>query len=182
MPADPILDLTSIDLRAVAMDRGAIAQWLPHRGELALLDAVVWLNSSMSEGVAVKHVRSDEFWCAGHIPGKPIMPGVLMVEAGAQLASVMYYKRTQIDNFAGFTRIDNMSFRGHVRPGDSLYILCREVKFSPKRFVTDIQGLVDGNVVFDGQITGMTLPQLGKIRENGRLLGSESASSASPSS
>jgi 3-hydroxyacyl-[acyl-carrier-protein] dehydratase len=170
MAVEPILDMSQIDLRGVAMDREEIARWLPHRGHMAQLDAVVWLNDELSRGVALKRVRDDEFWCAGHIPGKPIMPGVLMIEAGAQLASFMYYRRTEIELFAGFTRIENTSFRGQVVPGDDLYILCREVKFSPRRFVTDIQGVLRGEVVFDGQITGMTLPQMGKIRENGRLV------------
>lgn len=170
MASGPIIDLSKIDLRSVAMDRAEIARWLPHRGDMAQLDAIVWLNDTLSEGVAVKHVRADEFWCSGHIPGRPIMPGVLMIEAGAQLASVMYYKRTGVEEFAGFTRIEDTSFRGQVLPGDSLVILCREVKFSPKRFVTNIQGLVNDSVVFEGLITGMILPQLGKIRENGRLI------------
>lgn len=170
MAIDLILDMSKIDLKSRMSDRAEIARWNPHRGAMAMLDGIVWLNETMSEAVAYKHIRDDEFWCAGHIPGRPVMPGVLMIEAGAQLASYLYYKRTGVEQFAGFTRIENTSFRGHVVPGDDLFILCREVKFSPKRFVTDIQGLVNEQIVFDGQITGMLLPLLGKIRENGRLL------------
>lgn len=163
MPAEPIFDLSAIDLNARLMSREDIARWNPHRGLMALLDAVVWLNEDLSQGVALKHIRHDEFWVPGHIPGTPIMPGVLMIEAAAQLASLMFYKRTGIDLFAGFTRIEEVAFRGKVVPGDTLYLLCREVKFSLKRFVTDIQGLVDGRLVFEGCITGMTIPGLGPL-------------------
>jgi 3-hydroxyacyl-[acyl-carrier-protein] dehydratase len=136
---------------------------------MALLDAVVWLNPDLSQGIAVHHVRHDEFWVAGHIPGRPLMPGVLMIEAGAQLASLMFFKRTSIEAFAGFTRIEETVFRGQVVPGDDLFILCREVKFSPKRFITDIQGVVAGQVVFDSRITGLMFPNLGRIVK-GRLV------------
>jgi len=163
MPVEPIIDLSALDLGARVMSREDVATWNPHRGVMALLDAVIWLKDDLSQGVALKEVRDDEFWVTGHIPGRPIMPGVLMVEAAAQLASLLYYKRAMVDTFAGFTRIEDVSFRGQVVPGDSLYLLCTEVKFSPKRFVTDVQGLVSGQIVFEGRITGMNFPNLGKI-------------------
>jgi 3-hydroxyacyl-[acyl-carrier-protein] dehydratase len=169
MPAEPIIDLRSIDLDARIVPREGIALVNAHRGVMALLDAIVWTNDDLSQGIAVKGVREGEFWAEGHIPGRPIMPGVLMVEAGAQLASYLYYRRTGIESFAGFTRIEEVAFRGQVVPGDTLYVLCREVKFSPKRFITDIQGIVNHNIVFEGRITGMVLPNLGRIIK-GRLV------------
>lgn len=169
MPTEPIIDLSAIDLNATLMSRDDVAQINAHRGAMAMLDAVVWLNPELSQGVAVKHVRSDEFWVPGHIPGRPLMPGVLMIECGAQLASLIYYKRTGIEYFAGFTRIEDVAFRGQVVPGDDFYLLCREVKFSLKRFVTDIQGMVNGQIVFEGQISGMVFPNLGKVIK-GRLI------------
>jgi 3-hydroxyacyl-[acyl-carrier-protein] dehydratase len=169
MPTEPIIDLGAIDLAARVMSRDQIALVNAHRGAMAMLDAVVWLNEDLSQGVAVKHVRPDEFWVAGHIPGRPLMPGVLMIESGAQLASLIYYKRTGIEFFAGFTRIENVVFRGQVVPGDDFYLLCREVKFSHKRFVTDIQGVVNGQIVFEGCISGMVFPNLGRVVK-GRLI------------
>jgi len=165
MPTEPIIDLSTIDLGRRVMSRAQIEQYNPHRGLMAMLDGVVWLNEALSEGVAVKEVRADEFWTAGHIPGRPLLPGVLMVEAAAQLASLMYYKRSGVLSFAGFTRIEDVAFRGQVVPGDTLYLLCKEVKYTPKRFVTRIQGVVNGEIVFEGQITGMKFPNLGTVRE-----------------
>lgn len=163
MAAEPIIDLSKLDLTGRVMSRADIARWNPHRGEMAQLDAVVWLSDDLSRGVAVKEVRADEFWVAGHIPGKPLMPGVIMIEAAAQLASLMYYKRSKAEYFAGFTRIEDVVFRGSVQPGDRLYLLCREVKYNIKRFITDIQGIVAEQVVFEGCITGMLFPQMGKL-------------------
>lgn len=163
MPTESIIDLGAIDLDAVAMTRDQIAEINAHRGVMAMLDAVVWLKEDLSQGVALKYVRSDEFWVPGHIPGRPIFPGVLMIECGAQLASLIYYKRTGIEFFAGFTRIEEVAFRGQVVPGNTLYLLCREVKFSLKRFIVDIQGVVNGVVVFEGRIAGMVFPNMGKV-------------------
>lgn len=165
MPTEPIIDLSRLDLGRRVMSRAQIEQFNPHRGLMAMLDGVVWLNDTLSEGVAVKEVRADEFWTAGHIPGRPLLPGVLMLEAAAQLASLMYYKRSDVLCFAGFTRIEDVAFRGQVVPGDTLYLLCKEVKYTPKRFVTRIQGVVRNEVVFEGQITGMVFPNLGNVRD-----------------
>lgn len=165
MPAEPIIDLSSIDLSRRVMLRPEIELYNPHRGVMVQLDAVVWLSNDHSQGVAVKEVRSDEFWVEGHIPGRPLLPGVMMLEAGAQLSSLMYYRRSGMTCFAGFTRIEDVAFRGQVVPGDTLYLLCKEVKYSIKRFVTRIQGIVNGAIVFEGTITGMIFPNLGTVRE-----------------
>ncbi len=160
MASELIFDISAVDLRAIAMDREAIMRWLPHRNHMLLLDGVVWNDDSLDHAIAVKHVRADEFWCDGHIPGYSLMPGVLMVEAGAQLSSIMYYRRSGMSWFAGFTRIEETAFRGQVLPGDDLYILCKRVRYSIKRFVSQVQGLVNGQIVFDSTITGMAFPNV----------------------
>ena len=157
----PLVDLSEIDLTATAMDQRLIGTYIPHRGHMLQLDRIIWRRDDYTSAVAIKRVRDDEFWCAGHIPGKPILPGVLMIESGAQLASVMYFARVAHRNFAGFTRIENTVFRGIVTPGDEMYVLAREVKFHIKRFISDIQGIVRGKVVFESRITGMILDREG---------------------
>ena len=165
MGAEPLLDLGAIDLSACVHDREEIGLFNPHRGEVALLDRIVWHDDACDFGVAVKHVRDDEWWVGGHIPGMPLMPGVLMVEAGAQLSSFLYYKRSGQTWFAGFTRIEETTFRGHVVPGDDLYIVCKSEKYQLKRFITRVQGFVNGEVCFDSKITGMAFPKLGVVRD-----------------
>ncbi len=160
MPTEPLFDISGVDLSATAADLAQIAELLPHRGHMLQIARVVWHDETYDHGVAVKHVRSDEFWVPGHIPGQPLLPGVLMIEASAQLASWLYYNRTPRRWFAGFTRIEDTTFRGQVVPGDDLYLLCKCLKYNSKRFVCSVQGLVDGTIVFDSKVTGMAFPKL----------------------
>lgn len=163
MPSEPLLDLSAIDLNHPVEAREGIARYNPHRGQMALLDAVVWHSDDLLKGVGLWRVRSEEFWVPGHIPGDPLMPGVLMVEAGAQLASYMYYKKAQVDWFAGFARIEDCSFRGRVVPGDDFYLLCDVTKFGLKRFNANVQGIARGQIAFDASITGLAFPKMGTV-------------------
>ncbi len=152
-----ILDYKELDLSHALLTREQVCEILPHRGEIVQLDAILWHLPGYEAGIAVKHVRHDEFWVKGHFPSKPVLPGVLMVEAGAQLSSYLFYKRLGVPCVAGFTRIEDTTFRGAVSPGDDLLLLCREVHYRPRRFITRIQGVVDDKLVFESKITGMVL-------------------------
>ncbi|MEZ6317340.1 MAG: 3-hydroxyacyl-ACP dehydratase FabZ family protein [Phycisphaerales bacterium] len=152
-----LFDLDGIDLDAVCADRAKIAEWIPHRHEMALLDAIVWANEDFARGVGVWRVRPEEFWVRGHFPGLPMLPGVLMIEAGAQLACYLYNRQCGRPQPAAFLRIEEAVFRRSIEPGQTLHLLCREVKRSSRRFITDIQGVCEGQVTFQGRIHGMKL-------------------------
>jgi 3-hydroxyacyl-[acyl-carrier-protein] dehydratase len=166
MAVEPLIDIGAIDLSACVHDREGIGRYNPHRGEVALLDKIVCHDELCSLGIALKEVRDDEWWVDGHIPGRPLMPGVLMVEAGAQLASFLYYKRSGMRWFAGFTRIEETTFRGHVVPGDDLYIVCKSEKYQLRRFISRVQGFVNGELCFAGKLTGMAFPKLGDVQDS----------------
>lgn len=155
LPNTPLFDVSGIDTGRLVRTRTDLESYIPHRGIMMQIDGIVWHRDDFTQGVAIRHVRHDEFWCAGHIPGRPLMPGVLMIEAGAQLASFLYFSRMDHRKFAGFVRIEDFSFRDTVVPGDDMLLLSQEVKFSSRRFVADVQGLVRGKVVFGGRVTGM---------------------------
>ncbi len=152
-----LFDFTVFDFDRPQYDVDAIATILPHRGHMAQLDAIVHINESLTEAVAYKDVRDDEFWVEGHIPGRPLFPGVLMIEAAAQLSSFVTCKRLNMESFIGFVGADDVKFRGQVVPGDRLTLLTQEVKFSPRRFVCSAQGLVNGSIVFEGKLKGMAI-------------------------
>lgn len=156
-PAKLLFDLSAIDLKGEMVSKEGLELVIPHRGQMALLDRIVWHTPDYCRGVAVHRARPDEFWCAGHFPPRAIMPGVIMVEIGAQLAAYLYNVRKKTTNIAVFLRIDECSFRAMVEPGQDLFVLCSEIKASRRRFISEIQGMVDGKVAFEARITGMTM-------------------------
>ena len=107
----------------------------PHRGDMVQLSGVAWWDEV--RGVGWRDVKEDEFWVPGHIPGRPLFPGVLQIEAGAQLSSFVMTSRLEEASFLGFTRVTDCSFRGQVVPGDTLILCTKEVKVNRRRFITD---------------------------------------------
>lgn len=152
-----LFDISDIDCEKVQHDAQGIEAVNPHRGCMRLLDGIVHCADDYRRLVAFKDVRNDEFWCEGHIPGRPIFPGVLQLEAAAQLSSFSCLKRLKPGQFMGFTGVDDVKFRGQVVPGDRLVILCQEIEFRPRRMISLTQGLVNGNLVFEAKITGMPI-------------------------
>ncbi len=108
----------------MALGRSEIEAILPHRDPFLLIDEVVELEPG-TRVVARKRVREDEFWTVGHFPGRPVMPGVLIVEAMAQTGAVAVLSeeenRGRIAFFAG---IDDVRFKRIVEPGDELELEC----------------------------------------------------------
>lgn len=161
-PAKPerttLIDLTGVDLDGTAATREQMFDVIPHRHEMALLDRVIWSNESYTEAVGEIKVRGDEFWVRGHFPNRAMMPGVLMVEAGAQMACWLYNHRQEKPQIAAFLRIDQAVFRQSVTVGDTLHVLCKESsKQSTRRFFSDIQGVVNGQIAFEASISGMRI-------------------------
>ena len=157
MPPSLLFDISEIDLSRPRYGVDKIEAINPHRGHMRLLDEILYESDDLQRYVAMKHVREDEFWVPGHIPGRPIFPGVLMIEAAAQLASFSCLRRMEGLAFMGFTGADDIKFRGQVSPGDDLLLLCDQVEFRQRRCVCKTQGLVKGVLVYEGTITGMPL-------------------------
>src|SRR5690606_31456615 len=97
--------------------------------------------------IGYKDVTADEFWVEGHIPGRPLFPGVLMIEAGAQLASFYTKHVLKWPGFVGFGGVDRVKFRQQVLPGSRLYIIGERKWERHRRIGCDIQGMIDGNLV-----------------------------------
>lgn len=158
MPPELHFDLARLDFSHVLADREAIRKSNPQRFEMEQLDAVVYLDPREQLIVGYKDVRADEFWVRGHMPGYPLMPGVLMCEASAQLCC--FYSTTQgivHGDFLGFGGMDNVRFRSQVRPGDRLVLVGKGVKFHRRQIVFNVQGFVAGTMVFHADIIGMPL-------------------------
>jgi 3-hydroxyacyl-[acyl-carrier-protein] dehydratase len=158
MPPQLHLDPTTLDLSRVLADQEAIRRVNPQRFEMEQLSAIVHLDPQRHVIAGYKDVRPEEFWVRGHMPGFPLLPGVLMCEAAAQLCA--YYITTQglfQGDFIGFGGLENVRFRGMVRPGDRLVLIGKAVRLHRRQTIFNVQGLVGANLVFHGDILGVPL-------------------------
>ena len=116
------------------------------------------------EGIIVgyKDLREDEFWVRGHIPGTPLFPGVLMVEAAAQLCSIYLGIVNPTPGFFGFGGLEDVRFRATVRPGERLYLIGKAVQVHPRKSTLQAQGVVGEKIAFEATIIGVTIPR-GKL-------------------
>src|SRR5205085_9336871 len=130
MPPEVNFDPARLDLTRVLADQEAIRKVNPQRFEMEQLTAVVYLDPENKIIAGYKDVRADEFWVRGHMPDYPLLPGVLMCEAAAQLCSY-YVMTTNLmgeGNIVGFGGLENARFRLPVRPGDRLVLVAQGVK------------------------------------------------------
>lgn len=155
MPPQTLFDISGIDLSRILFDQEAVRACIPQRGDMEQLNGIVYADPERAEIIGFKDVRADEFWVPGHIPGRPLYPGVLMIEAGAQLASFYTRKFIGWEGFIGFGAVDKVKFRGQVTPNSRLYILGKQLWNKHKRVCCAIQGLVDGSMVYEAEITGV---------------------------
>lgn len=157
---DLILDFHEFDLGRVLADRDAIRAINPQRGPIEQLTAIVFEDIERGICVGYKDVADDEFWVGGHMPGLPLMPGVMMCEAAAQLCSyhVQKYNMLQTE-MIGFGGLDNVRFRGVVVPGDRMVVVAQKVQLRPKRIMRcRFQCFVKETLVCEGELTGIPIP------------------------
>ena len=159
MPPRALIPLESIDVDHAIADIEAIRKINPQRYEMEQLSRIVHYDPEAGAVAGVLDVSEEPFWARGHIPGRPLMPGVIMIEAAAQLCSwavrQVYDPETYGDRFFGFGGIDNVKFRGVVLPGQRMILLGKAHDVRPRRAIFLTQGWVDGRMVFQAEISGM---------------------------
>ena len=154
MPPTLLFDISKIDLNQVMFDQEAVRACNPQRGDMEQLNAIIWADGPSGRILGYKDIGTDEFWIPGHIPGRPLFPGVLMIEAAAQLASFYTRKFVGWKGFIGFGGADAIRFRQFVTPGCRLHLLAEKQWERHKRIECKVQGLVDGQMVFESKIVG----------------------------
>jgi 3-hydroxyacyl-[acyl-carrier-protein] dehydratase len=134
------------------LGRAQIEEILPHRDPFLFLDEVVVLEPG-ARVVARKLVRDDEWFLTGHFPGRPIMPGVIIVEAMAQTGAVAVLaddaNRGKLALFAG---IDDVRFKRMVLPGDELELTCELERMRGPIGRGKATATVDGEVAARGTL------------------------------
>lgn len=130
---------------------------IPHRDNMRMIDEIREYNDTSAVGI--KYVRDDEFWCSGHFPGDPIMPGVLQVEALAQTACFVAFKRMSEEERKGmlgyFTTMEKIKFSHMVRPGDKLELHVELLMTKMKLYKFHGIALVGGKKVAEATFTAV---------------------------
>jgi 3-hydroxyacyl-[acyl-carrier-protein] dehydratase len=158
MPPVALVEPSTIDTSSVLVDREGIYRYNPQRFEMEQLTAIVLIDQKRQLIIGYKDVAADEFWVRGHMPNYPLMPGVLICEAAAQLSSY-YCKASELfeTGFVGFGGMEDVRFRGQVRPGDRLVLVGKGVRLHRRQSIFEVQGFVGSNMVFHGKVIGVTI-------------------------
>ena len=146
-----------VEASETAMDIRRVLDILPHRYPFVMIDRVVELVSE-DELVALKNVTINEPYFQGHYPGRPVMPGVLQVEAMAQAAGVLLLRKLPVEEnkIAFFMSVDKVKFRQAVEPGDSIEIRVKLIKIRGNKIATATgECTVGGKIVSSAELMFM---------------------------
>jgi UDP-3-O-[3-hydroxymyristoyl] N-acetylglucosamine deacetylase/3-hydroxyacyl-[acyl-carrier-protein] dehydratase len=143
-----------------AMDISKIMDYLPHRYPFLLVDRIIEVEGK-NRIVGLKNVTINEPFFQGHFPGHPIMPGVLIIEAMAQVGGMLLMSHFEGQDFANkvvyFMSLDNVKFRRPVVPGDQIRFELEMVQFRGKTCRMKGAGFVDGQVVAEAEMMAMVV-------------------------
>jgi 3-hydroxyacyl-[acyl-carrier-protein] dehydratase len=156
---DFTFDFRTVDFSQCVADLDAIRKVNPHRFEMELLSGIVMVDPMQHLIVGYKDTLETDFWCRGHMPGYPLMPGVLMLEAAAQMVS--YYASTSTvadaEKIMGLAGIDDARFIKQIKPGDRLMLAAKGIKISRRIVRCRVIGAVNFEKCFECTISGVVL-------------------------
>ena len=156
MPSPPLLDPSTLDTGRVLLGPEKIRAVNPQRFEMEMLSGILRYSGDDPLCVGFKDLRLDDFWTRGHLPGRPLLPGVLMIEAAAQLAGFLSAMRAPppAGRFWGFGGLDAVRFRGVVVPPCRLFVAASLSALRSTIAVCDAQAFVGAKMVFEGRVLG----------------------------
>lgn len=165
MPPPPFVDLSTLNFEKPLFDLQEIRRVNPQRHEMEQLTGIVLIDRENHLAAGFKDVTEEEFWTTGHMPGFPLMPGVILCECAAQLAGFYARKYNLLGgDYLGFGGMDNVRFRYPVFPGCRLVLVAKVTKIRKNRRAEyDFQGFVDDRMVFSGSMIGVPIERDRKI-------------------
>jgi 3-hydroxyacyl-[acyl-carrier-protein] dehydratase len=157
---DLILDFSEYDVNHVVADIDQIRRYNLQRFEMEQLTAICHQDNERGICVGYKDITLNEFWVRGHMPKAPLMPGVIICEVAAQLASYFTQKFDLLGaKVVGFGGLEEVKFRGGVLPGDRLVMVVQLLKVRRgAMIVCRFQGFVKESMVVEGRLKGIPLP------------------------
>ena len=184
MPKDLLLDFSEYDLNHVAANLDEIRKYNRQRFEMEQLTAICYVSEERGIAVGYKDLALDEFWVRGHMPGMPLLPGVMTCEIAAQLSSYFAQKLQVLgrDATLGFGGMNNVRFRGVVVPGRRIVVVVKQTKVRKGVLVvSQFQAFVERSLVAEGEVLGVALPSDAEISAAGRAASDAAASDAAAS-
>jgi 3-hydroxyacyl-[acyl-carrier-protein] dehydratase len=165
MPQQPLYDFTQFNFDKPVFTLADIRRINPQRHEMEQLTAIVHIDQANHGIVGYKDVTEEEFWIAGHMPGFPLMPGVILCECAAQLASFYARKYELVEgDYLGFGGMEHVRFRSPVMPGCRLILMARVTRVRKKRRAEfEFQGFVGNRMVFSGEMIGVPISREQRI-------------------
>ena len=155
-----IVDPSLYDLAKPIADLEEIRRRNTHRFEMELLTGILYEDVATTSAVGYHQTSENDFWVRGHMPGFPLMPGVLMCEVAAQLTAYLAHKHDLIPgSLLGLAGLEEVRFRGVVRPGDLLVVQTRMLYCKKMLIAGEFVELVGSNIVSEGIIKGVPLPK-----------------------
>ena len=159
MPAQPLVDLSTLDLTQVRVGSEEIRKLCRQRNRFSMIDGILHDAPQEQLIVGFKDLTAEDWWAPDHIPGRPIFPGVLQLEAAAQLATWQFlsYHSKNPEQFVGFGGLNETRFRGVVIPPARLILVAKTVRVRSSMFTYAAQAFVDGKLVMETEILGVVV-------------------------
>jgi 3-hydroxyacyl-[acyl-carrier-protein] dehydratase len=156
MVAELLIDTARLDRSRPVYVKEEIRRRNPQRFEMEMLDGILLHDTEAGLIVGYLEVRRDAWWARGHFPDRPMLPGVLGLEAGGQLCT-FYFHHSHPDTRMGLGCIDSVRFRRPIEPPTILYIVAKVLSVRQRFARFQLQGILDGQVAFEAQFTGAAL-------------------------
>ena len=153
----PLFDLSALNLSEDVLPEEELRALLPQDHEFRMLDGICCLDIEEKIVVGYKDWDDNPWWARGHIPGDPLMPGILMIEGCAQVASVLIKKLPGgwgSEGFVGLAGVDNARFRGIVKPNTRIHFTAKFHQQTSRLARYPAQALVDGKIMFEMDLLG----------------------------
>jgi len=151
-----LIDTSGFDPARPKFDIHGVRSLLPHRFEFEQLSGLFEIDGERQMAIGFKRYTEEEFWVRGHVPGSPLLPGVLMIEACAQLgACYCHHIYKEWGGFWALAAVDKVRYRGAVRPGDTVIYVDKLLQIRSRLMRFQFQGVLSGKIVVEGELTGM---------------------------